>query len=172
MGGAVHLARRFAGSLRPGGPADGDERWVRNVLLPGEQELWQRMSGPDRRHAVGVARRVQASLGAAASRPVLAAALLHDAGKVASGFGTFARVGATLLTAVVGRDRVASWQDEPGLRGRLGRYAVHPRIGSEMLAAAGSEPLTVAWAAEHHQPPDRWSIPVQLARALHAADDD
>ena len=65
-----HLTGRFLGSLRPGGPSPDDEAWVWSVLLPGERALWGRMSGADRRHAVGVARRV--------SRPDLAApARLH-----------------------------------------------------------------------------------------------
>ncbi|MCU1376362.1 MAG: hypothetical protein JWO68_3648 [Actinomycetia bacterium] len=158
-----HLVRRFFGSLRPGGPAAVDEAWARSHLLAGEQELWARMSGADRRHAAGVARRVVADLGATASRPVVAAALLHDSGKVASGLGTFARVGATLVGAAVGRDR-------PG--GRVGRYLRHPQLGAALLAEAGSDPLTVAWAAEHHLPPVGWTLPPELARALSAADDD
>jgi hypothetical protein len=37
---------------------------------------------------------------------------------------------------------------------------------------AGSAPLTVAWAAEHHLPADEWSVEPAVAAALHAADDD
>ena len=66
--------------------------------------MWRRMSGPDRRHAVAVARRVDDRL-RGANRPVLAAALLHDVGKVDSGLGTPVRVVAT-LAGVVGGDRV------------------------------------------------------------------
>jgi hypothetical protein len=40
-----------------------------------------------------------------------------------------------------------------------------------MLAAAGSDALVVAWAAEHHQPPARWTIERGAAEALRAADD-
>jgi hypothetical protein len=155
-----HLARRFFGSLRPGGPAAVDEAWARSHLLAGEQELWARMSGADRRHAAGVAREVARSF---PDRPVVAAALLHDSGKVVSALGPFARVGATVIGAAVGRDR-------PG--GRVGRYLRHPQLGAALLAEAGSDPLTVAWAAEHHLPPVGWTLPPELARALSAADDD
>jgi hypothetical protein len=155
----AHLAKRFVGSLRPGGPAAGDEAWARSQLLPGEVEVWARMSGADRRHAAGVAREVARTHPA---RPVVAAALLHDAGKVVSGLGTFARVGATVVGAVRGRD----------VGGRIGQYLRHPRLGAELLTAAGSDPLTVAWAAEHHLPPDRWTVPPDVAAALKAADDD
>ena len=79
-----HLSRRFFGSLRPGGPSPEDDAWARQRLLPGERELWELMSKQDRRHAIGVARRVERALGNEASRPVLAAALLHDVGKIDS----------------------------------------------------------------------------------------
>ncbi|HEX9547983.1 MAG TPA: hypothetical protein VF942_11635, partial [Acidimicrobiales bacterium] len=57
-----HLTRRFFGSLAPGGPAPHDEAWALSQLVVGEAALWRRMSAPDRRHAVGVARRVAGAL--------------------------------------------------------------------------------------------------------------
>ncbi|HVF75482.1 MAG TPA: HD domain-containing protein [Acidimicrobiales bacterium] len=153
----MHLAKRFFGSLVPGGPPTEAEAWVASVLGEGEMALWRRMSGADRRHAVGVARRVEAALGERATDPVLAAALLHDVGKVESGLGTFARVVAT----VVGPRTP-----------RLAQYRRHPEIGAELLRAAGSDPLTVSWAGDHHRPPERWTVPRHLADALKAADDD
>ena len=152
----VHLSKRFFGSLRPGGPSLEDERWAESHLLPGEVELWRRMSGADRRHAVGVARQV-----AHRDRPVIAAALLHDVGKVVAGLGTFARVGATLAGMVHRR-----WG------GRVGEYLRHGELGARLLADAGSDPLTAAWAREHHLPPARWTVDREVAAELHAADDD
>lgn len=166
MSSAGHLVRRFLGSLKPGGPPPADEAWARDVLLAGERPLWARMSGPDRRHAVGVARRTEAALGAKATRPVVAAALLHDVGKVEAGLGTFARVGATLLGAALGRERLSH---RPG---RVGRYLRHDVLGADLLAAAGSDPLTRAWAREHHLPPARWTVDAEVGAALKAADDD
>jgi hypothetical protein len=162
----IHLARRFLGSLRPGGPAAGDEAWARAQLTAGEAALWGRMDGPDRRHAVGVGRRAATLLGDAATRPVLAAALLHDVGKVDAGLGTFRRSAVTAAALVVGRDRLARGP------GRVGRYLRHDAIGAELLRAAGSDDLTVAWAREHHLPPDRWTVPAAVAAALKDADDD
>src|SRR3954466_13399033 len=114
MAGPAHLVRRFFGSLRPGGPARSDEAWVGDVLMPGELELWRRMSGADRRHAVGVARRVERALGVEATRPGVAAALLHDGGKVASGLGTYGRVVATLAGAAAGRSTASAWTEQGG----------------------------------------------------------
>ena len=113
-----HLTRRFVGSLRPGGPSPTEEAWVTGYLLPGEADLWRSMSGPDRRRAVAVARRVDRALGSP-ERPVLAAALLHDVGKVRSGLRTPGRVVATVV-GVVAADRATRWATSDGLRGRMG----------------------------------------------------
>jgi hypothetical protein len=161
-----HLARRFAGSLSRRSPDPPDARWALAQLLPGEERVWTRLPAADQRHAIAVARRVEAAMGDRCTRPVLAAALLHDCGKLASGLGTFRRVGATVWAGARGRERVAAGE------GRVARYLRHDALGAEMLAAAGSDPLTVAWAAEHHLPPARWTVPPDVGRVLKAADDD
>jgi HD domain len=168
----THLVRRFVGSLRPGGPAPDDDLWAVGLMVPGEVLLWRRMSGADRRHAVGVARRVDAALGARASRPVLAAALLHDVGKIDSRLGPVRRAAATVAGMVAGRTAVQRWRGRAGIVGRTGRYLCHDEIGADLLADAGSDGLTVAWAREHHLAPGRWSVPTDVAQALKAADDD
>lgn len=165
FGSPRHLARRFVGSLWPGGPGRDDDAWARSFLNPGEQKLWSQMSGPDRRHAVAVARALVAS-GVEGGEGAVPAALLHDVGKVASGLGTLGRAGATALALVVGRHRVARRS------GAVARYLRHDVLGADLLVAAGSDPLTVAWAREHHLPAARWSVPLALGEALKAADDD
>lgn len=167
-----HLVSRFFGSLRPGGPTASDDAWATAVLLPGEVVLWRRMSGADRRHAVGVARRTEAALGDRATRPVLAAALLHDVGKVDSGFGPVRRALATVAGMAAGHHAAERWSGRHGALRRTGRYLCHDRLGADMLRAAGSDPLTVAWAGEHHLDPARWTVAMPVARALKDADDD
>lgn len=167
-----HLAARFFGSLRPGGPPPADEAWVASLLLPGELTLWQRMSGPDRRHAVGVARRTEAVLPPPVARPIVAAALLHDVGKISSGLGPVRRAAATLAGMAASHDTATRWQSLAGPLGRTGRYLCHDAIGADLLAAAGSDDLTVAWAREHHLQPDRWTVPAAVGEALKLADDD
>lgn len=168
----MHLVKRFFGSLWPAGPRADDERWVAGVLGPAEHELWRRMSNADRRHAAGVARRVEGALGHEATPAVLAAALLHDVGKVAAGLGTYGRVVATLAGGAAGRETAVEWSRRSGFTRRVGLYLRHPTLGADMLAIAGSDPLTVAWAREHHLPPDQWSLDPKVARVLKAADDD
>jgi hypothetical protein len=174
-----HLAGRFFGALSPAGPPDDDEAWALGSLLEGEQLLWGRMSGPDRRHAVGVARdTVQLLQPGSPPREVVAAALLHDVGKVESGLGTFARVGVTVAAMTAGRSRLLGWagsaapRDRPSWRARIGMYLTHDRIGADLLQSAGSDELTVTWAREHHLPSARWTIDSRVAGALKEADGD
>jgi hypothetical protein len=174
-----HLAGRFFGALSPAGPAPDDEAWAKGSLLEGELVLWQRMSGADRRHAVGVARDSTRLLGPGEPpREVVAAALLHDVGKVESSLGTFNRVWVTMAAMAVGRPRLVRWggtapaRDRPSARARVGLYLSHDKVGADLLAAAGSHALTVNWAREHHMEPSRWTIDPQVGAALKAADGD
>jgi len=167
-----HLVRRFVGSLRPGGPGRAAEAWVAERLTAGERELWSRMSGPDRRHAYGVARRVERALGHEASRPVLAAALLHDVGKTDAHLGTYGRVVATLSAAVAGREMAHVWRTKTGITRRVGLYLLHPDLGGDQLELAESAPLTSAWARQHHLPEEEWTVPLEIGRVLRDADDD
>lgn len=171
---AVHLARRFFGSLPRGGPRREDQHWAQSILLPGEAALWNDLPAADRRHSVGVARRVQVDLGPDATRPVLAAALLHDVGKQMSGLGTAGRVVATVaaMTVVRSPDDVSRWSRSSGARWYIGTYLRHPEIGARLLVGAGSDPLTVSWTLEHHRPADRCSLEPRIADALRRADDD
>lgn len=163
--GAAHLVRRFFGSLAPKRLTEDEAVWVASHLTPGEAELWGRMGRADRRHAVGVARRAEAALGAAVTRPAMAAALLHDVGKVESGLGPYGRVMATLSATVAGRDMAEAWSQTRGMTRRIGLYLRHEEIGADLLRLAGSDPLTVDLVA-------RWSTPTDaLGTTLKAADD-
>ena len=85
-----HNVKRFFGSLRPGPPPRADLEWAEGHLLPAEVDLWRLMSNPDKRHALRVARRVEVALGHEATRPVMAAALLHDVGHFTGVHGAYA----------------------------------------------------------------------------------
>jgi HD domain len=155
----LHLAKRFFGSLSRREPEPADSMWAHSHLLPGELALWEQMDVADRRHAIGVARTTIDLMDDQATRPVLAAALLHDMGKIDSALGPVARAVATVVNRRTGDSRFA-------------RYRRHDQIGAALLEAAGSDPLTIAWAREHHLAPERWTIDRAIADALKAADDD
>ena len=167
-----HLSKRFFGSLRPGGPSREDVTWATSLLRPGERDIWVQMSNADRRHSVAVGRRVERALGHEASRPVLAAALLHDCGKIDANLGAYGRVVATLSVSIAGQSTAEHWTQARGFTRKIGLYARHADIGADRLALAGSDPLTVTWTREHHQPEETWTLPHHLAAALKAADDD
>jgi hypothetical protein len=115
---------------------------------------------------------VERALGHEAGRPVLAAALLHDVGKIDAGLGTYGRVVATLSAAVAGHQAAELWVTRSGFTRRVGLYLMHPTIGGDMLELAGSDPLTVAWAREHHLPREQWTLPLAIGEVLKACDDD
>ncbi len=172
MGGAAHLTRRFFDSLKRGGPAEGDRVWVEETLSEAEYGLWRRMTGADRRHSVQVGQDVERILGNEATPPVLAAALLHDVGKIDADLGTWGRVIATLSAKVAGRDAAKLWIKSSGFTRKVGLYLHHPEIGADMLELAGSDPLTVSWTEEHHRPAEEWTLPPEITAALNEADND
>ena len=164
---AGHLIKRFFGSLAPKRLSEDEAAWVARHLEPAEAELWGRMGRADRRHAVVVGRRVEAALAGSgeATRPVMAAALLHDVGKVESGLGTYGRVMATLSARVAGRDMAEAWSQTQGMTRRIGLYLRHEELGADLLRLAGSDERTVALVAT-------WSTPTTpLGERLKAADD-
>ena len=123
----LHLVRRFVGSLSRAVPAASDIRWVNERLLPGEFDLWSRMAAHDQRHSIEVARRF-IDLCPEASRDHIAAALLHDIGKIEANLGVFSRVVATMV----------------GSRGKKFRlYHDHELIGLQMCRNVGSSVETL-----------------------------
>lgn len=177
MGQALHLVGRFFGSIRPGPPSADEEAWAIAHLVPGERELWARMSNPDRRHAVRVARELVhrwPEVGTEPPRAVVAAALLHDVGKVDAVMRTPARVAATVVWAFVDDSAADRWLAGKGAgpRARLARYRRHPEIGGRLLREAGADPLTAAWAEQHHKGEERWTVDRGVGRLLKDCDDD
>lgn len=131
LGHLGHLVRRFAGAWSRREPAGDDVAWARAALVDAEWGLWSRMPVADRRHSIEVARRFAAS-SPHWGRDEIAAALLHDVGKIESGLGTLGR---TVATVVGPRTR------------RFRDYHDHERIGAEMLQRAGVADETVALVA-------------------------
>ena len=85
-----HLSRRFFGALSRKHPSTSDVAWATGFLLPAEAALWTQLGVADQRHSIAEARRFVTQVGES-SRDDVAAALLHDIGKLASGLGNLRR---------------------------------------------------------------------------------
>jgi len=142
-----HLVSRFLGQLDPRPPRAADEAWADALLSQAERALWVRLGNGDRRHAIGVAQRML-DLRPDASRAEMAAALLHDIGKVDGPRNAIVR----------------AWFAVSPVKGaRVTRYRDHERIGAELLREAGSDPITVDLVGGQG--------PLESRRALDRADD-
>ena len=172
-----HLTKRFFGALVPGAPSSDDETWVAHVLSPKLFDEWKAMPDHDRRHSISVARRLQLGLSTtehADDDQWVAAALVHDVGKLDADLGVFARVATTLARGALGHERTDRWIDRHGWRLHCARYLRHDELGAARIRAAGGPEAVARWAAAHHDR-SHWvgtGIPPEVVAALDAADDD
>lgn len=172
---ALHLGRRFFRALSPQPPRDRDVAWVSGILDPVELALWRSLPNHDQRYTIRVAKDAEARLAGTeyAGQPRwLAAALLHDVGKLDAGLGVVGRSVATLMGAVAGTVRVDRWAQTSGFRRRAAWYLHHDERGADLIRAAGGRDEAARWAWAHHHP-GRWrasGVPITVAEALEAAD--
>jgi hypothetical protein len=174
---ASHLVRRFFRSLRPQAPAPADEEWAAAALTALELGLWNELPAAERAYSVRVARFVEHELAAtpfAADSTWVAAALLHDVGKLDAGYGVTGRVIATVIGVGVSRDRARRWAARTsGPRHRIGCYLVHDERGAARIRSARGRDAVATWAEVHHRR-EQWAgtpIPAAVSAALAAADD-
>ncbi len=157
-----HFVGRFIRSLLPQHVSADDRAWVASMLQPQEQLLWGKLSAHDMVESLGVAHRAAAQIDANDSEygDVIAAALLHDVGKLDAHFGTYGRVAATLAGALAGHEMAESWRHSSGRTRRVGLYLQHAELGADRIAIAGGRTAAVEWARAHHDP-SRWaSVPL------------
>lgn len=146
-----HLSGRMLGSLRAAPLTPREEAEVAGLLPADLVALFWDQPVMDQRHGIDSARYLLARR--PGDQTGARAALLHDVGKRRARLGVPGRVTATLL-ALVGIPAP----------GRLGAYLKHAAVGAGDLAAAGADPLVVAYA--RHQdgerpgevPPPTWEI--------------
>ena len=169
-------SRRFFGSLRPGRPASRRRGVGRDpVAAEAEVELWRRMSGPDRRHAVGVARRVERPARARGRRGrcwrprCCTTSARSRAGPRHLRAGDRHRCPARSSAAI---RRRSDWTRRTGIHPPGRALPAPPEARRRPAGMAGSDPLTVAWAREHHSGPDDWTVPPRSPRPCKEADDD
>lgn len=173
----LHLVDRFFRALWPFPPRAADRAWVATILTPDELSLFERMPNHDRRHAIGVARGVEAQLAGtryAGEDRWLATALLHDIGKLDARLGLYGRVVATVAGRAAGHDMAEVWSAKSGFTRRVGLYLRHAELGADRIRLAQGPEEAARWAAAHHHP-DEWEstgIPPEVLTALDAADND
>ena len=141
-----------------------EEAIVERVLPPPAQALFHGLPVADRRHGLDVAQRLLAA--GHDDRDLLAAALLHDAGK-GHRLRLWHRVAGVLLEAVApaGLRRLAS-PDPRSWRHPFHLYLHHDAISAEMAVSAGCAPRAGAFIRRQ---PHEADAPLQSA--LKAADD-
>ena len=171
----LHLGRRFVRALWPGRPRERDVASVESILEPAELRLWRSLPHYDQRYSIRVAKLVAERLAGTefAGQPRwLAAALLHDVGKLDAGLGVFGRSVATVMGAVAGPARIDRWAQTSGFLRRVAWYLHHDERGADRIRAAGGRDEAARWARAHHHR-DRWlgsGVPIAVAEALEAAD--
>jgi hypothetical protein len=151
LGKAGHLVKRFFGYLRAEPPGPEDQRFVHQHLDGPCAELFWSQSPPDQRHAIDVARHVQATLPDDCG--AIEAALVHDVGKRQASIGAVSRSIATILDAA-----------GMPMTSRMRMYRDHGRRGAIDLEEAGCGSLAISFARHHpgSAPPGtdrtRWKV--------------
>ena len=143
----VHLTRRFVRALWPGRPRARDIAWVGSILEPTELAVWHELPRHDQRYTIRVAQLVEQRLAGtefAGDPRWLAAALLHDVGKLDAGLGVVGRSVATVLGAIAGSTRVDRWALASGFRRRAAWYLRHDERGAARIRAVGGRPEAAA----------------------------
>ena len=160
--GTWNLLCRTALAFMPSLARPADD-WAAGVLEPAELRLYLRMDPRDRQHCVQVARRLL-KLDPAAGRELLAAALLHDAGKALLPYNAWHRVRVHL-------EAPAGLPVEPLLEGLQGARQLrehHELLGARLLREEGGSEA-VATLIERLADPGR--LQDGRLRLLRMADD-
>ncbi len=167
---AAYRVRQFVEALLARVSAD-ELQQADAVLPPGARRLFRQMAVPDQRHALNVMRTLRRQ--GYAQPELLAAALLHDAGKSATRIQPWHR--AIIVLSKHWAPGLLAWlsKGEPqGWRKPFVIQKLHPEIGAQWAARAGCEPSTVELIRRHQEsrapaPLDREG---ELLAALQHAD--
>jgi len=143
------LHQFFGGLLARVSEAD---RLAADAVLPAGARAWFRSLPADLQwHGLQVMRDLQAN--GVARAEVLAAALLHDAGKAEASSGPIQRglivLARRLAPDWLARRSGADWRTARGLDRVAAVAAQHPRIAAERAAQCGCAPLTVELIRRH-----------------------
>ena len=144
-----------------------DTVYAARHLPPDLLRLFERMAHTEQYHAIDVCRALEAQ--GRTDPDLLAAALLHDVGKIQAPPRIWDRVIAVLGEYFVPASAVRWSAGEPrGLHRGFVIRRIHPEWGAALAQQAGASPRTVALISQHHALPGENA---ELA-ALQAADEE
>jgi hypothetical protein len=151
--------------------SDEEVRRATHALTPEAQSLFRRQAIQDQHHALAVYHTLRR---AGHENPhLLAAALLHDAGKAAARLSAVHRSIIVLLAHFAPTLLARLSQGEPEWWNRpFVIHTQHSVIGARWAEEAGCSPLAIALIQRHEEEPaDRSTEEDRLLAALQAADD-
>ena len=145
-------------------------------LTPEARELFRRQARPDQRHALAVYTTLRRA--GHTDADLLAAALLHDAGKAAARVPAWQRAIMVLLERFAPRLLAYLSQGEPrGWRCPFVVHTKHPEVGAQWAQDVGCSPRTVALVRRHQERPvsgsalsaeeEQWLATLQAADSLN-----
>ncbi len=159
--GAVYRVSQFLRALSARlTPAE--RQWAASLLPPAAVKLFEALPHQDQRHGMDIALALRDA--GVAEPAVLAAALLHDAGKIHGALTLFHRTAVVLLQAghpsllhALGDEERQDW------RRPFWVHLHHAELGAQLAQEAGCEELTVWLIRHHHQPAQEISEPGRRA---------
>lgn len=165
---AAYRVRQFLTALTARPLCQAERALVEQYLSPVQQALFQRMPRTDQKHAVSVARMLLDE--GWSDTDLIQAALLHDVGKADGGLHLGYRVAIVLLRAFwpAGLKRIAA--TDTGWRRPFHIHQLHPEIGAQLAAEAGSSSRVVELILQHQSPVGEGEIEKALV-ALRLADE-
>ncbi len=169
----LYRIRQFWQTIRAQEPPEEELALAREVLTAKQMGLFQIMHPSDKAHALQVLRRLRAR--GEENPDLLAAALLHDIGKIRYPMSAWDRAIVVLGQALFPA-RAKTWGQGKarGWRRPFVSAEQHAYWGARMAAESGVSTLTVHLIWRHHEPHS--TIPETpedlLLRTLQAADED
>tara|TARA_B100000929_G_scaffold272693_1_gene244457 strand:- start:159 stop:686 length:528 start_codon:yes stop_codon:yes gene_type:complete len=170
LGTPQHLIKRFFVSVFDQGYDKGIESNLLALLNGREKSLYYSQPRMDRLHSLRNAKSVIEETQTGYDNSLVVAAALHDVGKAEANLGVFGRVFATVLHGILPIEILESWNTKEGFRKNTYHYCFHSERGAALLEEAGSMPIVVTWARQHHNKQPDGAMTAEIFALLKRAD--